>query len=303
MIAKASEADLGRVLIAMAVLVFGCGPGAPTGTNGEPGASSSTTGVVTPLTATGQQPETTTTRGASTGTTGGADEGSGTTGPSGPCSMVEQDCPPGEKCLPYANDSSSWNDRHCVPVVDEPQGPDEPCSVFGDASDWTDDCDATSMCRGASETGTGYCIEFCIGDDTNPFCANRCDYCPVFGESVVSVCLQACDPLAPDCFAGEACLPSRSGNVFACSVFAPSPDGAFGDPCRFINACIPGSVCWGGEGVPDCDGPTSGCCMPYCPLEGPDPCPTLLTGTICTSVGWEEAQGCTPAPVGLCLLP
>lgn len=64
------------------------------------------------------------------------------------CDVFAQDCPPGEKCVPWANDGGGvWNATRCSPVDDDPAAPGEPCTVEGGPTSGIDDCDAQARAR------------------------------------------------------------------------------------------------------------------------------------------------------------
>jgi len=220
------------------------------------------------------------------------------------CSIFDQDCPDGYKCMPYANNgSNAWNDVKCVPLVDDPHGIGEPCTVQGNAVSGLDDCDAASMCWDVDlETNMGTCVAHCIGSPEDPGCPEPCHSCAIMGDGVLVLCLAACDPIAQDCPMGQACYPLNIG--FACAPDASPPDAAIGSPCEYINGCPPGLLCVSASTVPECEG-TQGCCSPACPVGGVDPCPGLLPGTEC--VPWyEEApppEQCLSADPGVCVTP
>jgi hypothetical protein len=65
------------------------------------------------------------------------------------CDLWKQDCPPGEKCMPWANDGGgSWNATRCTPLAEDPRQPGEPCTVEGSGVSGRDDCDIRAMCWG-----------------------------------------------------------------------------------------------------------------------------------------------------------
>ena len=294
----------------MAVLwlfAVGCGPQVELEDDGSStGASSSTGPTSTTITTTSATTVSPTTIGSSTTTTGvDPDESGSSTGVVIPedCSTIEQDCPRGYKCMPWANDGSvAWNDTKCVPIVEDPSAPGEPCTVVGSGTSGEDDCDGTSMCWDVNpETNEGTCQPFCIGTDEEPTCANACDTCPKSSDGAITLCFPSCDPLVQDCEPGQACYPN--GSMFTCAPDA-SPDGTtIASPCEFINVCPPGMACLDASIVPGCE-VMSGCCAPYCPVGGADPCPGLLPGTSC--VPWfAEGEGppmaCQSAPPGVCV--
>ena len=55
------------------------------------------------------------------------------------CSTYEEDCPDGQKCMPFANDGgNAWNALKCVDVVGE-GGHGDPCTVEGNGVSGVDD--------------------------------------------------------------------------------------------------------------------------------------------------------------------
>jgi hypothetical protein len=219
----------------------------------------------------------------------------------GECDNYAQDCPEGEKCVPYASTGGNWDASKCVPVLGD-QKPGEPCH-YGGAVEATDDCDATSACWDVMDVdgeGIGTCAPFCLGTRNDPQCPEfpGCvDYlCNQFGNSALNLCFLNCDPLAQDCGTDLACYWNNNG-FFSCSSTADNL--AIGEVCGFINDCVDGSGCVASELLPACAG--AACCTPFCdPAALVDPCPGLLPGTSC--VLFEEPQQGDCA-VGRCLAP
>lgn len=220
------------------------------------------------------------------------------------CSTIEQDCPPGYKCMPYSSDGGpAWNATICVEIVDDPSGPGEPCTVEGTGVSGLDDCDGTSMCWDVDpKTNVGTCSPFCIGDDSNPTCADPCAWCTITGDGVLTICLDGCDPITQDCDEGDACYPVSQG--FGCVPDASEPEVGVGDPCEFINACPTGTACVSSSVVPDCD-MSAGCCTPYCTVGGEDTCEAQLPGTACQPYYEEPPMPprCFGGEVGICAAP
>lgn len=271
----------------------------PPGTSGSSGSPSDATG-----------PSSATTNAM---TTGDADDGTGSPflvspdggGSSIECDLWSQDCPPGEKCMPWANDGgNTWNATRCTPIDDDPRSVGEPCTVVESGVSGIDDCVRGAMCWDVDpETNMGHCIGMCQGSEANPFCEDPCDQCMIGGEGVIAPCLPPCDPIGQDCDAGEACYPIA--DAFVCGPDVSGELGVVGDPCEFINVCDAGNFCANAESVPGCDGAT-GCCAPFCDAAAADPCDTLLPGTSC--VPWFEQgqgpKGCVGQGIpGACLLP
>lgn len=221
----------------------------------------------------------------------------------GPCDLWAQDCPRGEKCMPYANDGGgAFNATHCTPIDDDPRAPGEPCTVVGSPVSGIDDCERGAMCWNLDpETNTGECVAMCQGTELSPTCANPCEFCTISAEGTLNLCVRACDPVAQDCGPGEACYPV--GDTFDCVADVSGDAGAIGEPCEFINVCDAGLFCAMDGSVPGCEG--TGCCAPFCDAAGPDPCAALLPGTVCTpwfEAGMEPACG-SLAIVGACRPP
>lgn len=301
--------DASRLAAVVAVLVgVGCGPtvnGASSGN--DPGEDSSTTQTATGSVTTG--PVATTVPPSAT-TIGPQDTGFEDTTAGVPqdfpefCSTIEQDCPRGYKCMPYANDGgSSWNDTRCVPIDPDPAAPGEPCTADDDGLSGIDDCDGTSMCWNVdTKTGMGECFAFCQGSLSRPVCDSPCDSCTISGEGVLNICLPGCDPVAQDCDEGQGCYPVNT--QFSCAPEASMGAGEVGDPCEFINACAPGNACLNSTAIPDCDG-AIGCCAPFCIVGAPDTCDAQLTGTTCQAWYAEEPPEprCFEGEPGVCALP
>lgn len=222
------------------------------------------------------------------------------------CSTIEQDCPPGFKCMPYSSDGgSAWNDTKCVPIVPDPSAVGEACTVEGSGVSGVDDCDGTSMCWYVEpETNEGTCVAFCIGDENEPTCADSCANCTLSGDGILTLCLDGCDPVAQDCEAGQGCYPTSYG--FVCVPDASAGDTGIGSPCEYINACPVGMVCLAANAVPGCDLSGVGCCTPACGVGGLDPCPGVLPGSECVpwfEEGWGPPEACVIAEPGVCAAP
>jgi len=105
-----------------------------------------------------------------------------------------------------------------------------------------------------------------------------------------------CRPLLSDCPPGEGCYAVR--HSFACAPDASDDAGAFGDPCEFVNACDPGSVCVNPDDVSECAERAAGCCTPFCDVNNPS-CPGA---TSCQP--WSDDRITLPPGgenLGLCL--
>ncbi|MCH9681240.1 MAG: hypothetical protein K0V04_07400 [Deltaproteobacteria bacterium] len=299
-------------------LAWACGPTTATDTN----AASATSGGQTGDSSTGGVPQpqpTTAATSANTTLSTTSQPGDTTSDPpdTGPtatdgsppdlpedCSILEQDCPPGYKCMPFATDGNpNWNDTMCVEVVEDPSLPGEPCTVQGSAVSGIDDCDATSMCWNVDpKTNEGTCVEQCTGTEQDPTCPDQCDRCTTGGDSILWLCLGICDPIIQNCMPGSGCYPINDS--FSCAPDASPAGTGLGSACEFINVCPPGMFCLSADVVPDCQG-SAGCCAPVCPANGADPCPGLLPGTEC--VPWYEdgsphPEACVADEPGVCVI-
>lgn len=297
---------------ALLALALGCGPvvdGSADGSEGGSGTSTSTststTSVSTSSTATTVVPSDETSQPESSDT---LDESSFVQDPDASvfpssCSLWEQDCPRGTKCMPYSSDGSgSFDATLCAEVVRDPRGVGESCTVFESLGSGMDDCELGAICWNADpDTLIGECVAFCEGPEAEPTCGDECSSCSISGSSILALCLPSCDPVAQDCAQGDGCYPIGTG--FTC---APTgiEQGAVGSPCEFINICAPGSFCAGTELLPECEGPS--CCAPFCDLEADDSCDALLPGTVCrpwydelptpSCVDLERVGGCLAPP-------
>lgn len=224
------------------------------------------------------------------------------------CSLWDQDCGDGFKCVPYANDGgSSWNATMCVPIPKAPRDVGESCTVRGDGVSGIDDCDVGAMCFDVDpDTNMGECFAFCTGNEAEPVCDQACTRCNITSEGLLTLCLPICDPIAQDCGRGDGCYPVNEN--FACAPYVDDEDripGTPGAPCEFLNVCEPGNFCADAARVPGCDGGSTGCCAPLCDVDADD-CGTTLPGTTCLPWYEEgtEPKSCEPSGlIGACLLP
>ncbi|MCA9691964.1 MAG: ribulose phosphate epimerase [Nannocystaceae bacterium] len=220
------------------------------------------------------------------------------------CDIWAQDCPDGEKCMPWANDGGgSWNATKCTAVDPQPGQAGDVCTVEGSAVSGVDSCDEGLLCWFVDgETNEGTCLPMCTGSMDAPMC-DPGSVCDISNGGVLILCLQTCDPVIVDCDDGLICFPTSTGDgQFICDFDASGPDfGAYKDPCEFINVCDPGLFCANAESVPGCE--AAGCCTPFCDINEPT-CPDEGLGVQC--VPWY-GEGETPPPglehVGACVIP
>ena len=211
------------------------------------------------------------------------------------CDPFAQDCPEGEKCVPYANDGGNvWNANKCVPVSGD--------GAVGDTCTWggiieaTDDCGADSICWDVMDVDgqlLGVCTEYCGGTADAPICPPTTS-CIIINEGSINVCITNCDPLLQDCGAGLACF--WANTAFSC-IFTAG-EIPTGEPCGFINDCAAGNLCADATTLPTCAG--AACCTPFCDLTDPL-CSTM--GTECVSFFEEGMAPPGYEDVGVCVLP
>ncbi|MCA9708728.1 MAG: hypothetical protein KDK70_22960 [Myxococcales bacterium] len=219
-----------------------------------------------------------------------------------PCDPFQQDCPEGEKCVPWANDGgSTWNDTRCAPVVPDPVPPGEPCTVEGSGTSGIDDCAAGAMCWDVDpDTNAGTCVALCMGSEAAPVCDEAGTTCVMANDGVLTLCLPTCDPIEQQCPQDQACMPV--GDAFVC-IFDAGNQGGYGDSCEAIAACVPGLVCVAPQDVPGCM--SASCCTELCSLSDPAgdaQCTGAPQGQQC--VPWFESD---PPPeyvdLGVCRVP
>ena len=203
------------------------------------------------------------------------------------CDPLSQDCPEGEKCVPYASTGNAWDANKCVPVTGD-RAVGEPCT-YGGSVEATDDCDATSWCFGTDLENMGTCASMCGLDHA----CQEDHSCFVANEGSINVCLADCLPLLPNtCAEGELCR--WWSDTFSCL-----PTGETLEPdaeCTFTTPCGAGQFCVSAAVIEGCAG--EGCCTDYCDLSQPDPC---MAPESCRELGAAEEPEF--ADIGGCLLP
>jgi hypothetical protein len=212
------------------------------------------------------------------------------------CDPFAQECPDGEKCVPYGSTGGNWDANKCVPILGDGQ-PAEACTYDGTA-EATDTCGASSLCWDVLEIdgeAVGTCAPFCKGTPDDPICAEGTS-CLIANMGSITLCIATCDPIAQDCPEGQACFWANNG--FNC-IF--TQDSLLGVPCDMIADCGQGLVCLDAEVLPECA--ASACCGQWCSLSDPDPDPVCdWEGTECAPF-WEPGE----APegyedVGVCIV-
>lgn len=203
------------------------------------------------------------------------------------CYEVAQDCPEGQKCVPFVGSCSL---PRCVPITgDKPAG--EPCTADELGGD---DCDEHSWCYPGSvdtELPTE-CIPFCHGPFDELFCDDPSQVCvfDLVAYKGVLGCRPSCDPLMPEtCEAWERCTLVVDQGHFGCVV---GGGVANGDVCSTEQNCDSGA-CVLAEALPECAGER--CCAPWCDLMAP----SCAMGLECVPVEVDDPN----STVGVCALP
>ncbi len=213
------------------------------------------------------------------------------------CDLWLQDCPDGEKCIPYNGDGDAfWNDTKCFPVEPMPDALDEPCSAMDPGLSTGDSCEKGAVCWQVDpETGEGYCAPLCTGGPDEPQCPAG-NYCKIEDLALDTVCLQLCHPLVQECKHDGVCVPQNARFVCMEKQRQVARQGA---PCEDVNGCPEGLVCVSGQYVPGCVAP--GCCTAWCDISNPDVCSE--EGAECLPWFGESEPPSPFENVGFCGLP
>lgn len=196
------------------------------------------------------------------GCAAGSDTGSITSGPldlggGGPCELVAQDCPDGQKCVPQP---PFWAPV-CLPLDPKPVADGEPCDTVGPH----DPCAAGLVCSDLIPDSSK-CVPLCDGDGQGCPDGTLC----VRLESVpFGLCFAECDPFMPDCPAGEQCTSHSGGLPITC--FPAGADAPFGAVCKTSQDCAEALLCKWGTGL--CE--DEYCCTAMCDTNMPV-CPDML---------------------------
>ncbi|MFY0533697.1 hypothetical protein [Nannocystis pusilla] len=286
-------------------------PTSSTTTGVMPGTSSSTSlDTTTTETSTSTTSTTTDASSTSTSTTTDASSTSSTVSTSGEkldlpappaCDVIEQDCPIGQKCTPYASDMGpEWDSTKCVDVVDDAGIPGQPCTVTGSPTSGIDTCDATSMCWNVDpDTLKGECFPFCVDVRGQNGCKKIDPQC-VIVDDALPLCFEQCQPEYNPCGAGEVCVPQLQ-QWYLQFVCVPDQSGAGGQefsPCTKFNTCDPGFICMEPQQGAECDQDAEGCCLSLCDTAGP-----MCNGVNQECTAWFEFPPPGFEDVGVCIIP
>ena len=210
----------------------------------------------------------------------------------GLCDPFQQDCPEGEKCVPYAHGGGSWDSNKCVPVTGVGKAGD-PCTSDG-IVDATDDCDESSVCWNVMDVDgveVGTCTPFCAGFADAPVC-DPGRACLNSNGGSVTLCIETCNPLLQDCDPGLGCF-YISSEFFCVLLGGEIPSG---EPCGSWNDCVAGDICVDAATLPACAG--ASCCADFCSLGDPA---CLAAGTECVAFFEPGRAPAGHEDVGVCL--
>jgi len=214
----------------------------------------------------------------------------------GECDPFSQDCPEGEKCVPYAPTGSHLGANKCV-MIEGDTPPGQPCisDGLGEASD---SCDGDSYCWNTEEIDgehQGVCAGFCAGAPDNPMCPEG-QVCLISNDGALSVCVDSCDPLAQDCANDWTCHVQLGQTLLGCW----EGELGEGEACvggeHLYDDCGPGLTCVGAQWLPMCAGER--CCTGICDLANPS---CTLPGTTCALPWMESLPG--HDDLGICIVP
>jgi hypothetical protein len=215
--------------------------------------------------------------------------------PPSECDNFVQDCPEGEKCVPYGSTGGNWDAVKCVPVTGDGVAGDS--CTYGGVVEATDDCGPDTHCWDVMDVdgmAIGVCTPFCTGTPDDPICGPETS-CLIANEGSINLCIATCDPLVQDCSTGLACFWANNG--FNC-IFT-TQDIPLGEPCGFINDCAAGLGCLTAEVLPNCNG--SACCGSWCSISEGAACPAM--GTECSPFFEEGMAPPGYESVGVCIIP
>lgn len=185
------------------------------------------------------------------------------------CDIYDDDCPPEQKCMPYASDGSTRPDAtHCVPLAEFPGGNTAGCTVQEWTASGIDDCDRGLYCVVYdAETLEGTCTPFCSTDDDGELVCESPATCVGNPDILPRLCLTDCNPLMPSCPPQRGCY--RVNDHFVCLMDASGPAGGYGESCFFTNDCDPSMFCADPPEFFECAS-DMGCCTAFCDASDPE---------------------------------
>lgn len=165
----------------------------------------------------------------------------------------------------------TWHTTRCVDIDPEAAQLGQVCSVEDSASSGFDNCDIGLVCMHVDENLEGVCLGYCEGAQNEPTCADPQVECVISNSGAFSVCLDSCDPLAPDCGEGLGCYGiGVPGEDAPTSCLRPGEGVA-------ENGLHPAECAIGSTDIPDdlrdeCTEATETCCAQWCSTAEADAC-------------------------------
>lgn len=216
------------------------------------------------------------------------------------CDPFSQDCPDGDKCVPWNSDGgSAWTGTKCVPVMGD-KSPGTPCTAPEGPVAGIDDCAVGVICWDVDLDNQGTCVLQCTGSFDERSCPPG-QACFIAAGKYVALCARSCHPLADDCLQGEVCVPGH--DAFFCELKSMEPGGKVNEPCSDIGACEKGLACLSSSAASEaCTLEEVGCCQPYCQLPAgdcPNPdqqCIPWYDPRLDVPVGYEDLGVCAVSP-------
>lgn len=182
------------------------------------------------------------------------------------CDVALQDCPRGDKCVPWANDGGdTWNATRCSELHEDPAGLGDPCVAEDSPVSGFDSCDLGLLCFDVDpRTLQGTCTALC-----NPYDETSCgpdEVCVDYDYFAPFVCLPRCDPFDPGtCAADETCRQIDGDLLCVPDVVLPQ-----GLDCGVDDQhCAPDQACQPDAELGNCTEPE--CCSLFCDLSAPSP--------------------------------
>ncbi|MCH9686397.1 MAG: hypothetical protein K0V04_33500 [Deltaproteobacteria bacterium] len=191
----------------------------------------------------------------------------GYTGP-GECDPYAQDCPAGQKCLPFDPDGQGvWDSTRCAPISANPGAEGDPCTMLaGGGAGGEDDCGLGLVCWDLVDD-QGTCAEQCGCGQATPTCETEGQSCAgPYNQGAVAVCRDTCVPSDVDgCGPGQICAATPSG-LFQCLNAGPNLE--LGEACSSPFSCAPGLLCAASATCPQ----AGNCCVEWCDAAMPEDC-------------------------------
>ena len=188
----------------------------------------------------------------------------------GECDLLQQNCPPGETCVPTMDGEST-----ICRIGGGLKGPGKPC-------DGDQECQAGLFCA-------GFCTQPCCQADDQPCGGGDCNVeLGVPGGIIVFTCSysEQCTLFGPEtCKNGQKCQFVYSDQGLAVCTIPAASSVEEGEPCAYVNECGASQVCYGGF------------CRYSCKLTGGA---TPGTGGCPASQACQDVYPPTAGDVGVC---